>query len=347
MTQSDKSSIATDQRISDIGPILKKARKDKKLTIEQVHAETHVPVAKLSLIEKSDFDALGDEVFTQGYIRRFAKVVGADADVLVANYQIYSARTAPSSVVDQPEPTHHPANGLSELLNSLPPNLKNNKLLLIGLPALLVFVVVTVLILTFSGESSTPSINDSLVADDSSLLDQQQVPEQGADQEPEQEQGQALYSPLTDDLIESSEPIAEKLAVSGALLLGQSDDQSLATENSGQTLEPLNASSSNVVDTSQNLAQSESVSESDTDTSLLELSFTDSCWIEVKDKNNEVLFADLKNTGDNLRLFGRAPFSVMLGNVNAVSELKFEGQMVAVEPLGNRKTRRLEIGASN
>jgi len=46
MTQSDKSSIATDQRISDIGPILKKARKDKKLTIEQVHAETHVPVAK-------------------------------------------------------------------------------------------------------------------------------------------------------------------------------------------------------------------------------------------------------------------------------------------------------------
>gem|GEM_PF-6134577 len=314
-----------------------------------------MPVAKLSLIEKSDFDALGDEVFTQGYIRRFAKVVGADADVLVANYQIYSARSAPSSVVDQPEPTHHPANGLSELLNSLPPNLKNNKLLLIGLPALLVFVVVTVLILTFSGESSTPSINDSLVADDSSLLDQQQVPEQvpeqGADQEPEQEpeqeQGQALYSPLTDDLIQSSEPIAEKLAVSGALLLGRSDDQSLATENSGQTLEPLNASSSNVVDTSQNLAQSESVSESDTDTSLLELSFTDSCWIEVKDKNNEVLFADLKNTGDNLRLFGRAPFSVMLGNVNAVSELKFEGQMVAVEPLGNRKTRRLEIGASN
>jgi len=82
----------------------------------------------------------------------------------------------------------------------------------------------------------------------------------------------------------------------------------------------------------------------ETDQSKLDFSFSDDCWVEVKDKNSQLVFADLKHNGDNLRLFGEAPFKVMLGNARAAS-LSIDGKAVALSVGPNRNTLRLTVAA--
>ena len=75
----------------------------------------------------------------------------------------------------------------------------------------------------------------------------------------------------------------------------------------------------------------------------LALSFTEECWVEVTDASGKALIARLATSGDNLQLFGRAPFEVVLGNAAAAS-MAFNGQVVDVAPPRGRKSMRLTVG---
>lgn len=76
---------------------------------------------------------------------------------------------------------------------------------------------------------------------------------------------------------------------------------------------------------------------------ILVMSFVDECWVKVWDANGEVIFAHLQNSGDNLRLSGEAPFSVMLGNARA-ADLLVNGRRISIEPPAGRRTLRLNVG---
>lgn len=75
---------------------------------------------------------------------------------------------------------------------------------------------------------------------------------------------------------------------------------------------------------------------------LLFVTFLEDCWIKVTDAQGEVLFAQLKTKGDNLQLFGEAPFEVMLGNARA-AEILINGNPVAINPIPNRNTLRFTV----
>jgi cytoskeleton protein RodZ len=75
----------------------------------------------------------------------------------------------------------------------------------------------------------------------------------------------------------------------------------------------------------------------------LVLSFTDDCWLEVTDAEDSVLATKLYRAGDRLILRGNAPFNIMLGNVKA-AEVRFNGKVIAVTPLGSQRTLRFTVG---
>lgn len=77
---------------------------------------------------------------------------------------------------------------------------------------------------------------------------------------------------------------------------------------------------------------------------LLELSFTDECWVEVRDADGTLVVARLAQSGDNLRLSGSAPFDVLLGNAHAVS-MAFNGEAISITPARGRDTLRLQVGS--
>lgn len=75
----------------------------------------------------------------------------------------------------------------------------------------------------------------------------------------------------------------------------------------------------------------------------LVMSFYEDSWVDVKDANGQQLIAELKRKGDNLQLFGEAPFSVMLGDARSV-ELVVDGTVIDTTPEINRRTLRLQVG---
>lgn len=75
----------------------------------------------------------------------------------------------------------------------------------------------------------------------------------------------------------------------------------------------------------------------------LQLKFAEEAWIEVKDGSGSVLMAKLQPAGADVDLRGEPPFRLMLGNA-AATEVRFQGELVNSDPLGNRRTRRITVG---
>ena len=68
------------------GRYLRSIRSEKGISLEQVSWETRIGIDTLQQIESEDVAGLPAEVFAKGFIRAYAKVVGADGDRAVKSY---------------------------------------------------------------------------------------------------------------------------------------------------------------------------------------------------------------------------------------------------------------------
>ena len=75
----------------------------------------------------------------------------------------------------------------------------------------------------------------------------------------------------------------------------------------------------------------------------LALSFSGECWTEISDADGRRLFFNMGRSGRNVNLSGKAPISVLLGNVENVS-MKVNGRDYTVSAADRRgRTARLQI----
>jgi len=65
-----------------IGEMLRAAREQKKLTIEEVNRETKISVQTLESLEQDDFDSFPSETYLKGFLRGYADFLGLDASRL-------------------------------------------------------------------------------------------------------------------------------------------------------------------------------------------------------------------------------------------------------------------------
>ena len=79
--------MKTKKEFFSFGRYLQSMRLEKKINLEKVSEETRIAVPNLQLIEKEDLDALPDEVFVKGFLRAYARAIGADGDEAVRLYQ--------------------------------------------------------------------------------------------------------------------------------------------------------------------------------------------------------------------------------------------------------------------
>jgi cytoskeleton protein RodZ len=75
----------------------------------------------------------------------------------------------------------------------------------------------------------------------------------------------------------------------------------------------------------------------------LAFSFRQECWLEVSDTRGDVLATELQSAGSRLRLVGKAPFEIKLGNAPAVT-LLFNGKKVNVKPLADTNVLTMAVG---
>ena len=69
------------------GRYLQAIRLEKKISLENISAQTRIGVANLLLIEQEDIEGLPAEVFVKGFLRSFAGAIGADGDEAVRRYE--------------------------------------------------------------------------------------------------------------------------------------------------------------------------------------------------------------------------------------------------------------------
>ncbi|AEE96738.1 helix-turn-helix domain-containing protein [Mahella australiensis] len=72
--------------MDEIGEILKQARINKNMTIQDVHEITKIMPRYLRAIEEGQWDLLPGTVYTRGYIRSYAEAVGVDGDYLIRQF---------------------------------------------------------------------------------------------------------------------------------------------------------------------------------------------------------------------------------------------------------------------
>jgi cytoskeletal protein RodZ len=79
--------MKSEKNLFSFGRYLQSIRLEKKISLEKVSEETRVAIGNLRLIEKEDFEALPAEVFVRGFLRAFARAIGADGEEAVRLYQ--------------------------------------------------------------------------------------------------------------------------------------------------------------------------------------------------------------------------------------------------------------------
>lgn len=67
-----------------VGEMLRAAREEKKLTVEQVNKETRISVQTLRSLERDDFGAFPSETYLKGFLRNYAEFLGLDGNALWA-----------------------------------------------------------------------------------------------------------------------------------------------------------------------------------------------------------------------------------------------------------------------
>jgi transcriptional regulator with XRE-family HTH domain len=75
--------------LESFGRYLQVIRFEKRISLELVAAQTRIGIRTLEAIEHEDFGRLPSEVFLKGFLRAFAKAVGADGDETMRRYEAH------------------------------------------------------------------------------------------------------------------------------------------------------------------------------------------------------------------------------------------------------------------
>lgn len=79
--------MESDQEPLSFGRYLQAIRLEKKISLEQVSQQTRIGLGNLLLIEQEDLDQLPAVVYVKGFLRSYAKTVGADGDEVIRRYE--------------------------------------------------------------------------------------------------------------------------------------------------------------------------------------------------------------------------------------------------------------------
>jgi cytoskeletal protein RodZ len=96
-----------------VGQELAKAREERRLSVEDVAADTRIRSTLIRAIEADNFDLCGGSVYARGHIRSIARVVGVDPEPLIADYDSSHESAAPPLTIAA-QPTDHQAVARSE-----------------------------------------------------------------------------------------------------------------------------------------------------------------------------------------------------------------------------------------
>jgi cytoskeleton protein RodZ len=296
------------------GVILQAARERAGLSQSEVADKLRLLPRQVAALESGDYQHFNAEIFCRGYLRSYAKLLKIDEQMLLDRYlqqrpkqkDENQFRPSPAVQIQRPGKGHN-----------------------IQYWCLAAFVVVVVALWMLADNEKVTEYADlnpaetKVIVDnnDPSLMQHDESVVDTADVVPTFE---LLVSPASLPDVQGETPVVD----SATRRLDDSIEKNLLLN---RTSTPTS------VDKEQNVG-TEPVSQG-----LLHFQFADDCWVEVRDRDDKIIFADLKRARDTLTLSGNAPFKIHLGYAPGVS-LDYNGEPVSITVDQEYKSARLVVG---
>ncbi|MDO7596520.1 MAG: DUF4115 domain-containing protein [Pseudomonadota bacterium] len=340
ITDVNDNEIIIDKTLT-LGKRLSQAREAKKLTIGDIATELRLSKQTIELIENESWSELHGRAYARGYFTNYVKYLGLPEDEFLAAFNIEYTIA---------EPTLSVARNQIEITNKK----------FVWLPSLLFIIVLVIGWLAFQQmdntaeigmEEASPSFlstpdNNSTSSKDKTSKEYEDIVPYSQIEMNEQDQ---LVSADTEILVNSeqskdaSRDISE--IVMGTELEAVGLEGDLTEESINNELTPENA----VVTSTEESINNKLTPENTTLTSLeamLDLRFSDECWVQVRDADNKILLDKLMTKNDSIILKGRIPFTVTLGRAS-VTQIRFNDELFDPSAFTERDVARFTLGAES
>lgn len=105
MSQTEREPESADFATGGIGAQLRQAREAAGISVEEAASDLRLSRSLLHSLEADDFQRLPPPIFTRGYLRNYAQLVGLDPEPLVAAYDRHAGAPAPAPARrERPDP---------------------------------------------------------------------------------------------------------------------------------------------------------------------------------------------------------------------------------------------------
>ncbi len=314
------------------GSILKNAREEKGLSQADVAHRLNLRISLVREIELDRFDQQTASTFTRGYLKTYARFVGVDEDLVLDAYNRLGVTG--KSITEMHSfsgRTHREANEYKIRFISW------------GIVILLLVAGGTYWWLQPVEEPVPTKINEAgvLVAPEDEKSDvKPSEPNVQTNTEGSQPSSQAAAQDKTTDGQEENAMADVKNENAAAVTPDDEQPHTILTSeaaNSGSPADSQNVVSQSAdkspamaaVSTAGSTTPTETKTASSTPpaTGILQLKFSNSCWLKIVDAKGKSLFEGTKAAGDYLDLTGSEPISLTIGAPRSV-EVTFHGQSV-------------------
>ena len=317
-----------------VGPQLKQAREAKGLSVADVAEAQHLRPAIVQAIENGHYELIDTELFLKGYIRAYARQVGLDGNALIAdlNQELEPKRQEQAQ-----------AKAANPLVNIERRRRKKRR---IAKAALWLFALAVLGVLVFSfiyNSSQLASLTGSGDSVEETALEQSAL--QDGLNDVAASIGDSLTAQSTPDSAMANETSDGDLSTPPANAEGALKPLTVAdtaTVSDGES--PVDGAESSSVQAAGNVViagdndgsaiKTEQAPEIADNRGRLEIEFLDDCWVQVRDADGRSLASGLKRQSDRIDLRTESNIRLVIGAVNAIGAMRFEGAPVDLDSKG-------------
>lgn len=351
--------LAEDQSQEDIaskptaGDVLREERLRQGLSEKVVADKLHITMHYVKALEANTYEKLPGAVFTKGYIKSYASLLGLEIDDLYSLYDEYNAQLqegkaeASRQRARKKKDRNKPwvilsliafVGGFAGLW--LYNNLLNDDP--VSEPAATEINAVAPAV---NQQGLTETAVDPLAAEPVSREVVEQIstaPVASTDlEERAEDTANAVQTP--EPLAASTEADAQTDIVSAPASLAENERADSLAVESEQIAEPESqAAPENVDDVADDGPQIIEVAVAGSD--VLRITFSGESWIEVNDSASNQIYRDLRQEGDVLEITGSAPFSVLLGDAPFASMTLNDTEIDVSSNIRIDNSARLTVG---
>ena len=309
----DKQAETVEHKGDTLGKLLRSQREQQQLSIDDIANRIHLAYKIIAEIEADDYSNISSATYARGYLRSYAKCIGADANHIVSLYNADNEAPPPGILPEVKPP--------SQVSSSDKPVKAFTYLITLGLFLLiLIWYQSNYIVGVESNTNATEAAEPETVNNSNAEFDVVIHPEGW--QSPKSDEGENDTDKMTQPILKTANNATTQLLITKQI----------------ESLDPTDE-----------LTGPEAIDSTESNTAIVTNSndairfvFNQDCWLEVYDANGERLFMNLAKQGEQIDITGTAPFDLIIGYSPGVA-ITFNDEPIDPEPYSNNGIARFQL----